>query len=46
MIQMMKKKNDLDDETICNIKEDVNDNAEKDTYDDKKDTYDNDKKRD
>lgn len=41
---MMKKKNDLDDETICNIKEDVNDNAEKDTYDDKKDTYDNDKK--
>ena len=41
-----KKKNDLDDETICNIKEDVNDNAEKDTYDDKKDTYDNDKKRD
>ena len=36
MIQMMKKKNDLDDETICNIKEDVNDNAEKDTYDDKK----------
>ena len=40
MIQMMKKKNDVDDETICNIKEDVNDNAEKDTYDDKKDTYD------